>query len=150
MYLQIRKLIRKHFDLVDVVQQIVTLLYLAHKKFIANKDDVGQTFGLVNVANCLPHLYGSFAIIDIRELVVHQIQACDGHNLLDKSLVPPQYFGICIGRWSLFGSVYNIPKVHGRQNHLHFKFLKAKSLSLELFHDSRPFAFMLCHLQLEE
>lgn len=61
------------------------------------------------------YLCGSSATFDVRKLVVRQVEANDGHDLLDTSLVLLQHFGIHIGRWSFFVSVYNIPNIHGCQ-----------------------------------
>lgn len=42
-YLQTHNLIRKCFDLADVVQQAGALLHLICEEFVTNKNDVGQT-----------------------------------------------------------------------------------------------------------
>ena len=46
-----------------------------------------------------------------------------------------------------FSDVYNVPKVHGSQNHLHFELPKAKLLSMKLIHDSSRFTLKICHLR---
>lgn len=52
--------------LVDVVQQFVALLRLAHEKLVVNEKDVGQTLHLVNVVKDFSHLRGPFATLDVR------------------------------------------------------------------------------------
>jgi hypothetical protein len=91
-------LIRERFDLVEAVQQIVVLLHLALGKLATNKDNVGQNFRLVNVTKGFPHFHESFATLDMSKLVVHQVEADDGHGLLNASLVLLQHFGIYNGK----------------------------------------------------
>ena len=81
--------------------------------------------------------------------VVRQIEANDEHGFFHAPLVLLQYFGVHVGRWRLLGSIYNVPKIHGSQNHLHFEFPKAKFLSIELIHDSNRFSLKTCHLCLK-
>ena len=60
-----------------------------------------------------PHL--SSATLHVHKLVVHHVEADDGHSLLDTTLVFLQHFGIRIGRWNLLGSIYDFPKVQGNK-----------------------------------
>lgn len=63
-------MIHERIDLVGVVRQIISLLHLAHEELTMNKEDVEQTFRLVNVSKGLPCLLGSFATLDVCQLVV--------------------------------------------------------------------------------
>ena len=84
-----------------------------------------------NGLNCT--LCWSFATLDVRKLVVCQVEADDGHSFLDAPLVFLQHFEIYIGRWSLLGSIYNVPKVHESQNHLHFELSMILAASLSKY-----------------
>ena len=86
----------------------------------------------MNVAKGISCFLGSFATIDMHKLVVHQVGADDGHDFLDVSLILIQHFGIHIKRWRFFGSVHNIPKIHGCQQHFNFKLPKVELSPLNL------------------
>ena len=58
--------------------------YILHMK--ANKKDVGQIICLLNVAKDFPLFCGTFATLDVCKFVVCQIEANDGHGLLDTFL----------------------------------------------------------------
>ena len=47
----------------------------------------------MNVAEVLERIHLFFAIFDVRKLVFHQVEADDGHDLLDVSLTLFYYFG---------------------------------------------------------
>ena len=149
MYLQIRELIRKHFDLVNVVQQFVVFLLLAYEEIETNKKDVGLFFCLLNVAKDLPCLRWSFPTLDVSKLVVRQVEVDDGYSLFDVPLMFLLDLGIRIGSWSFLRSIHNVLKVYGSQNYLHFEFPKAKFLSVEFVHDSSPFILKIYHLTLK-
>ena len=57
----------------------------------------------------------SFTTLDVRKLVVDQVEAGDEHDFFYVYLVILQHFGIRIRRWRFIGSVYNIPKIYGCQ-----------------------------------
>lgn len=97
----------------------------------AIKEDIGET-------------------LDVRILVVYQVEVDDGHGFLDALEVLLQHFGIRVGNWSLLGSVYNVLKTHGIQNHLYFEFPKAKSLTMKLVDDSSPFTIKIAIFSLKE
>ena len=98
-----------------MVQQVVAILYLECEELITNGEDVGQTLRCVNVTKGFSPLYGSFATLDVYNLVVYQIKTDDRHGLFDVLLVLLQHFGIRVGRWSFIKSVHNFPKIHGWQ-----------------------------------
>lgn len=50
-------------------------------------EDVEQTMHLVNVMKGLIHLRGFFATLDVRKLIVRQVEADDEYGLVDKSLI---------------------------------------------------------------
>ena len=129
---------------------LIPLLHLVREKLVVNKEDVGQIICLVNVAKKILCLRGSFATLNGHKLVVRQVKADDGHGLLHTPLVLFQHFGIRVGRWSLFGSIYNVSKVHGSQNHFHLKLPKAESLSVKHVHVCNLFIFNMCHLLFKE
>ena len=104
-YLQTCELIHNCCDFVDIVQQIIIFLHLAYRELVTNKEDVRQTFHIVNVTKGLSCLRVSFATLDVCKLVAYQIEADDGYGLLDVPLVLLQHFGICVGRWSILESV---------------------------------------------
>jgi hypothetical protein len=133
-------LIRKSLDLVDVVQKVVVLLYLACEKLAAKEDDVGQTLRLVNVAKTFPHLRRFFATLDVHKLVVRQVEANDRHSLLNAFLILLLHFGFHIEWWRFFGSVHNVPKIHGYQQYFDFKLPKVGLPSIELVNDSNGLA----------
>ena len=82
-------------------------------------------------------LHASFACM--------QVEVDNGHGLLDAPLVLFQYCGIRIGRWSFLGSVHNIPKIHGYQQHFAFEFLNVKVSFIELVNDTSAFAIKWYH-----
>ena len=147
-YLQTWKLIRKCFDLVDMIQHIVAFLYLACKELTTNKN--WTNFSSCNVAKGFPRFLKSFATLDVRKLTVYQVEVDDGHGIVgllgirNMPLILLQHFGICVRRWSLAGSVYNVPKIYRSQNHLHFGLRKTGFLFMKLIQDSSPFAFKIC------
>ena len=138
-YLHTDELIRKHFDLVNVVQQAVVPLYLTNEKFMMNEEDVRQTLYLVNVTKSLSRLHWSIATLHVHKLVVYQVEVDYKHGILDAPLLILQHFGIRIRSWSLLGFLYDVLKVHGSQNHLYFEIPKAKFLPMKLVHDSSIF-----------
>ena len=81
-----RQLICKRFDLINMFYQVVALLYGVCEEFAANEKYVGPTNHLVNVAKGPPRLCGSFTTLDVRKLVVHQVQDDGGHGVLDVPL----------------------------------------------------------------
>ena len=73
-------------------------MYLAHEELVAKEEDVGQTLCLVNVAKGLPRLGIYFTTLDVRKLVVCQVEADDEHDFLGMSLVVLLDLEIRIGR----------------------------------------------------
>jgi hypothetical protein len=67
----------------------------------------------VDVAKGFRLLHKSSATLNVRKLVVHQVEAGDGHGLLDVPLVLLLDFGIYIGIWNFFIFVHNVSKIHG-------------------------------------
>jgi hypothetical protein len=47
-----------------------------------NEENIGYTLRLMNVANGLPYLCRSFATVDVRKLVVCQVEAKNKHGFL--------------------------------------------------------------------
>jgi hypothetical protein len=62
-------LIRERLDLVNEVQQVVTLLHRA-REIATNERDVGKTFNLINIAKDISRLCKFFATFDVRNFVV--------------------------------------------------------------------------------
>jgi hypothetical protein len=56
-------------------------LHLVRGKIATNTNDVGQIFGLVNVAKGFSHLRWSFPTLDVRKLVFCQVEVDDGHSV---------------------------------------------------------------------
>ena len=135
MYLQTNKLIREHLDFVDVVQQVVVVLHFTRKNLVVNDKGVRQSLRLMNNTKGLSCLRESFATLDVRKLVVREVEADDGHDILDVFLVL-QHFGIRIGWWRLFKSVHNIPKIHGCQQHFDFELQEVELLPIEFVNNS--------------
>jgi hypothetical protein len=90
----------------------------------------------VYAAKCFLCLRRFFTTFDVRNLVVREIKANNGHGLLDASLVVLQQFGIRVGMWSIFGFVSNVPNINESQKHLYFDFPKIKYLLIKLVHES--------------
>ena len=86
-------------------------------------------------------LCGLFAALDVRKLIVRQVKADDRHVIFNASLVLFQHFGIHIGRWRFFGSIHNIPKIHGCQQHFDFELLIIKLSSIKFVNDSSCLTF---------
>lgn len=104
----------------------------------------------MNVSKGLPHLCRSLATLDVHKLIICQVEADDGHDLLDANLVLFTDLGIHFGRCSFLGLIYDVLKVHESQNHLHFELTKAKFLLVELVHDSSSFDLEVGHIMLKE
>ena len=140
-YFQISELIHERLNLVDMVQQVITLLHFTYEKLAVDKNNGLQTFRLVNVAKGLPRLRKSLTTLDVCKLVVCEVEADDGHDLLHTALIHLQHFGIYIERWRFFGSVHNIPKIHECQQHFDFKLPKIELPFIEFVNDSSGLAF---------
>jgi hypothetical protein len=73
--IQASELIRKCLHLIDMIQQVFTLLHLACEELATNEKDVGQAPCLVDVAQSTPCFHGPFATLDVGKLVIHQFEA---------------------------------------------------------------------------
>lgn len=104
-YLQANKPILKCLDLVNVVQQVITFLHLTRERLVMNKENVGQTHHLVDVAKDFLCLCLCFTTPNMRKLVVHQVKHNDGHCFFYTPLLSFLHFGIIVGRWSSLGLV---------------------------------------------
>ena len=96
MYLQTSELICECLDIVDVIEQVDTLLYLAHKIFVTNKKHIGQTVHFVNVVKGLSRLCRSFI-------------AFDGASWLSAKLRPMMEKAFFMHLWysfSILGSIF--------------------------------------------
>ena len=133
-YIQTNKLISERPYLVDVVQHVVTLLHLTCEKLVTNEIGVGQILRLVNAANGLLRLCRSFAIFNVPELVIRQVEADHEYDHFDTSLVSLRHFRICIRRWSFLVSMHNVLKIHNANNILilNFQILKFPQLNLSM------------------
>ena len=76
-----------HFDLVDVIQQVVAFLHLVSEELAVNKKDVGQILCPMNVAKCFPCIHGPFVTFGVSNLVVSQVEADHRHGIFDTLLV---------------------------------------------------------------
>jgi hypothetical protein len=70
----------------------------------------------VNVANGLSRLHGSFATLDVCQLVGCQVEIIDGYGFFDTPLIFFQHFGDPHWKVEFWGSIHNVPTVHGSQS----------------------------------
>ena len=68
-----------YLGLLYVVQVVVALLVIIRKKLTANEEGVVQTLCFVNVAKNFLRLYVSFVTLDMRKLVIREVEADDEH-----------------------------------------------------------------------
>lgn len=80
-------------------------------------------------------LHKSSATLNVRKLVVHQIEAGDEHGLLKVPLVFLLDSRIYIGMWNFLIFVHNVSKIHRCQQHFNFELP-----SIELANDSSGLA----------
>lgn len=69
-YLLENELFHEHLHLVDVVQHVIILLYLAREKLPAYKNNIRQILYLVNVTKKISRLHWSFATVDVSMLLI--------------------------------------------------------------------------------
>ena len=94
--LQTHKLVDEHFDIVDVIQQVVVFLNLAFEELVANEEDVGQIFCLVNIAKGLQASTGLLQLLICASwlssklrLMIDMVlfsQLCYSFNILESTL----------------------------------------------------------------
>lgn len=101
-YLQTYKLINIHYNLVDVIRHIVVLLDCAFKELATNKEDVEQLLCPWMLQRVFYTSVGPsgrpFTTLNVRKLVVCQVEVNDEHDLLNAPLIVLQYFWISVGR----------------------------------------------------
>lgn len=97
-YLHANKLIRKYFDLVDVVQQDITFLHLVCGKLKMNEENVGQDRHIIDVAKGFSCFCWSFTTSYICKLAICQMKCNDGHFLLGTPFIIFLHFGIIVKR----------------------------------------------------
>ena len=115
-----------------MVENVGDFVCLNGEELAPYEQDVGQTFGLVNVAQGLLRFCRSFISFNIRQFIVHQARGNDGEGFLASSLVRLLDLVACRGQWRQLRILHDIPKIFGGQHHLQLELVEVEVITAEL------------------